>query len=107
MGLTEFIGFIGKNFGLLPIYAVIIVISAFQASNFRHLLTVLTLQCGIYITMFQAFNLGKSLDVFGLADRSGIYPDLANGIAAGIFVFGLGLAVYGLKRLIVRRPKPE
>jgi hypothetical protein len=106
MGLTDFIGFIGENFGLLPIYAVIIVISAAQASSFRNLLTILTLQCGLYITMFQAFKLGKNLDVFGLTERLGIHPNLADGLAAALFVFGIGFTVYGVKRLFVRKPKP-
>jgi hypothetical protein len=109
MTLMDMLTFFGERYGLLPIYAVIVAISGFQASTLRQLLMILAIQCGLYVTLFRAFDLGGSLDVFGWAARYNLKPDIANGLAAAAFVFGLGFAVFGLKKLalaLTRKPTP-
>lgn len=106
MGLTDFLTAIGEQYGLLPVYALIVAWAGVQAGTLRQLLTMLSIMTGVYVVMFRAFDLKRDLDVFGLAERFNLHPDAANGIAAASFVFGLGFAVYGLKRLVVRRPAP-
>ena len=107
MGVTDFLQNIGEHYGLLPVYALIVGWMGIQAGTVRQLLTMLMIAAGLYVTMFRAFNLGAGLDVFGLAARFHLQPDVANGIAAAVFVFGLGFAVYGVKRLVVRKPRTE
>jgi hypothetical protein len=103
MGVIEFLQAIGERYGLLPVYAMIVAAGGFSAASLRNLLVVLSIMTGLYVTMFRAFNLGADLDVFGLAERFGLSADVANGLAAAVFVFGIGFAAYGLKRLVVRR----
>jgi len=105
MGITDLFTLIAEKYGLLPVYALIVAWMGVAASTVRQLLTMLMIAAGVYVTMFRAFNLGGSLDVFGLAARFNLHPDVANGVAAALFVFGLGFAVYGAKRLIVRKPR--
>jgi hypothetical protein len=107
MSLNDPLQLIAETYGLLPVYALIVAWMGFSASTVRQLLTMLMIAAGVYVTMFRAFNLGANLDVFHLAKRFGVHPDAANGVAAALFVFGLGFAVYGLKRLIVRRPRAQ
>ena len=76
---------------------------AVQAGSVRQLLTMLAIMVGVYAVMFKAFDLGCGFDVFGLAARFGLSADAANGIAAAVFVFGLGFLVYGVKRIVARR----
>jgi hypothetical protein len=57
--------------------------------------------------MFQAFDLKQTIDLFGLAQRLGLAPDIANAIAAVIYVVVIGGGVYGVKRILVRRRKPS
>lgn len=104
MNATEFLTAIGERYGLLPVYALVVAWGALQASSVRQLLMMLGIMSGVYVTMFKAFNLGQGFDVFGLAARFHLAPDVAKGIAGAAFVFGLGFAVYGLKRLVVRKP---
>jgi hypothetical protein len=104
MDLYDLPKLIAEKYGLVPVYALIITAGAIQASSVRQLLTALAIMAGVYAVMFKAFDLGRGFDVFGLAARFGPSADVANGIAAGVFVFGLGFLVYGAKRLVVRRP---
>jgi hypothetical protein len=107
MDVSDFLTAFGAEYGLLPVYALIIGWAGFQASSLRHLLMMLGILSGVYIIMFRAFDLKKDLDVFGLSERFGLSHDTANGAAAGLYVFGIGFAAYGLKRLILRRkPAP-
>lgn len=76
-----------------------------MAGSVKQLLTILMIMAGVYVTMFRAFDLKSGHDVFHLAERFNLHPDVANGVAAALFVFGLGFAVYGLKRLVVRKPR--
>jgi hypothetical protein len=103
MGVTEFLQAIGERYGLLPVYALIIGFGGFTASSLRSLVFVLGIMLGVYVTMFRAFNLGAGVDVFELAARFQLSADVANGIAATIFVFGIGFAAFGLKRLLARK----
>lgn len=101
--LTQF----GAEYGLLPIYALIIGWAGFSAHSLKHLLMMLGILSGVYITMFRAFDLKKNLNIFGLSERFGLSHDTANGVAAGLYVFGIGFAIYGLKRLVLRlKPAP-
>ena len=103
MDISDMYESIAEQYGLLPVYALIVAGGAWQAGSLRHLLTMLVIMTGIYAVMFKAFDLKQGLDVFGLAERLGLSGDAANGVAAAVFVFGLGFVVYGLKRLVVRR----
>jgi hypothetical protein len=105
MNAADIFQVIGERFGLLPVYALVIGAAGFSASSLRHLLTVLVMLAGLYITMFQAFDLKQGLDVFGLAERFGLNADIGNGVVAVIYVFGIGVAVYGVKRMFVRKPR--
>lgn len=105
MSLNDLFQLIAEKYGLLPVYALIVAWMGFSASTVRQLLTMLMIAAGVYVTMFRAFNLGADLDVFNFAERFHLHPDVANGVAAALFVFGLGFAVYGVKRLIVRKPR--
>ena len=107
MSLNDLFQMIAETYGLLPVYALIVAYMGFSASSVRQLLTMLMIAAGVYVTMFRAFNLSADLDVFKLAERFGLHRNVANGVAGALFVFVLGFAVYGLKRLIVRKPREE
>lgn len=103
MGVTDILQLIGERYGLLPVYALIVAFASATASSVRTLLVALTIMAGVYATMFKAFDLGHGFDVIGLQARFGLSADVANGIAAAVFVYGLGFAVYGAKRIFVQR----
>ena len=103
--LNDLFVLIAERYGLLPVYALIVGWMGLTAGNVRQLLFMLMIAAGVYVTMFRAFDLGGDLDVFGLAARFSLHPDVINGVGAAVFVFGLGFAVYGFKRLVVRKPK--
>ncbi|MDZ4775590.1 MAG: hypothetical protein SGJ23_02265 [Alphaproteobacteria bacterium] len=105
MGLTDLFTLIAEKYGLLPVYALIVGFAGVTAGSVKQLLGMLAIMAGVYVTMFRAFNLGGDLDVFGFAERFNLHPDVVNGVSAALFVFGLGFAVYGVKRLIVRKPR--
>ncbi len=110
MDATDILIQFGAEYGLLPVYALIIGWAGFSAHTLKHLLMMLGILTGVYVTMFRAFDLKKDLDIFGLSERFGLSHDAANGVAAAIYVFGIGFAVYGLKRLVPRRksePAPQ
>ena len=110
MDATDILIQFGAEYGLLPVYALIIGWAGFSAYSLKHLLMMLGILTGVYVTMFRAFDLKKDLDIFGLSERFGLSHDAANGVAAAIYVFGIGFAVYGLKRLVLRRksePVPQ
>jgi hypothetical protein len=89
------------QFGLLPLYAVIIAFGAFSAGQFRNLVTMLAIMCGVYIAMFKAFNLGAQFGPVNIGNYLPVSPDVGNMISAVIFVYAIGFAAYGLKRLFV------
>jgi len=110
MDLNDLFTLIAEKYGLLPVYALIVTFAGLTAGSVKQLLMMLGIMAGVYVTMFKAFNLGAGfnaigLDVLGLAARFKLHQDAANGIAAAVFVFGLGFAVFGVKRLLVREPK--
>lgn len=105
MNLTDLLTLIAEKYGLLPVYALIVAFAGVTASSVKQLLGMLAIMAGVYVTMFRAFNLGGDLDVFGFAERFSLHPDIVNGVSAALFVFGLGFAVYGVKRLFVRKPR--
>lgn len=99
--MTDLMKEIAAQFGLLPLYALIIAFAAFSAGSVRHLITVLTILSGIYITMFKAFNLGAQFGPANIAQYLPVSPDIGNMISAVIFVYAIGFVIYGLKRLVV------
>ena len=103
MGLNDLFQLIAERFGLVPVYALIVAGGAVQAGSVRQLAPMLSIMLGVYAVMFKAFDLGRGFDKFGLAQRFGLSAEVANGLAAAVFVFGLGFLVYGAKRLVVRR----
>lgn len=105
MSLNDLFQTIAENYGLLPVYALIVASAGVMAGSVKQLLGMLTIMAGVYVTMFRAFNLGGDLDVFNLAERFQLHPNIVNGVAGALFVYGLGFAVYGVKRLIVRKPR--
>lgn len=102
MDVTGFLQAIGERYGLLPVYALIIAAGGVQAASLRRLLPMLGILFSVYVVMFKAFDLKRDLDVFGLAEGFGLSADVANAIAAAIFVLVIGFAAYGVKRLFVR-----
>ena len=103
--MTDFFQVIGERYGLVPVYALIVAGGAIQSASVRQLVPMLAIMLGVFAVMFKAFDLGRGFDEFGLAKRFALSADVANGIAAAVFVFGLGFVVYGAKRLVVRRAK--
>ena len=105
MKLAEYVG---EHYGLLPAYAIIISMGAFTATSRKHLLFVLSIMAGVYVVMFQSFNLQAKLLPFdlsallaGLELPFELTMDHVNKVAALIFVYVIGFAVYSLKRLAV------
>ncbi|KAF0178308.1 MAG: hypothetical protein IV086_02630 [Hyphomonadaceae bacterium] len=107
MSLNDLFQLIAENYGLLPAYALIVASAGVMAGSVKQLLGMLTIMTGVYVTMFRAFDLKRDLDVFQLAERFGLDANVANGVAGALFVFGLGFAVFGVKRLIVRKPRTQ
>lgn len=98
--------YVGEHYGLLPAYAIIITTAGIVASNRKHLLVMLSIMGGVYVTMFKSFNLqGKLLpfDILTLLPAHeppfGLTLDQVNKIAALVFVYIIGFTVYGMKRL--------
>ena len=102
MDAMDLLSQLSAEFGLLPVYALIIGVAGFSALSVKHLLMMLGILTGVYVAMFRAFDLKKDLDIFGLSDRFGLSHDAANGVAAALYVFAIGFAVFGLKRLLLR-----
>jgi hypothetical protein len=99
--MTDLMKVFAEQFGLLPLYAVIIAFGAFNAAHFRSLITILTIFCGLYITMFKAFNLGAQFGPANVGRYLPVSQDVGNMISAVIFVYAIGFAAYGAKRLFV------
>ena len=59
--------YVGEHYGLLPAYAIIISMGAFIAASRKHLLFVLSIMAGVYVVMFQSFNLQAKLLPFDLS----------------------------------------
>ena len=107
-GIMKLVNYVGAHYGLLPAYAIVISMGAIMSISRKHLLFVLSVMAGVYVVMFQAFNLQAKLVPF---DISGLLPvqhlpfdltmDQVNKSAALVFVYVIGFAVYGLKRLAV------
>lgn len=104
MDFNGFFQFIAEQYGLVAVYALIIAWAGFQANNVKHLLMLLSIMGGVFVVMFQTFDLKQDLDVFGIAERLGLNPNFANGVAALLLTYVLGFAVFGLKRLFHRPP---
>lgn len=106
MSLTDFLQFIAEQYGLVAVYALIVAWAGLQAHSIKHLLMMLSIMGGVFVTMFQAFDLKRSIDVFGFSERLGLNPAFGNAIAALLMTYALGFAMYGLKRLF-HRPAPD
>jgi hypothetical protein len=99
--MTDLMTAFAEQFGLLPLYAVIIAFGGFTATQFRNLITIMTIMSGVYITMFKAFNLGAQFGPINLARYLPVSQGVGNMISAVIFVYAIGFTAYGLKRLFV------
>ena len=106
--VTKLAEYVGEHYGLLPAYAIIISMGAFIATSRKHLLFILSIMAGVYVVMFQSFNLQAKLLPFDLSALLaghelpfGLTMDHVNKVAALIFVYIIGFAVYSLKRLAV------
>lgn len=95
---------IGEQFGLVPLYALIIAFLGFSASNLKHLLMILSILCGLYITMFKSFNLKAKFGVIDVTQFLPVSQDTGNMIVAAVFVYIIGIAAFGLKRAFISRP---
>lgn len=106
MGETDFLTAVAQDYGLVAVYALIIAWAGFQASSVRQLLMQLSIMAGVFVVMFQTFDLKRDLDVLHLSERFGLHPDVGNAIAAVLLTYVLGFAIFGLKRLF-HRPAPS
>mgnify|MGYP003529949469 CR=1 FL=1 len=102
MEITDLFQIIAEQYGLVAVYALIVAWAGFQANSVKHLLMMLSIMGGVFVVMFQTFDLKRDLDVFGLAERFGLTPDFANAVAALLMTYVLGFAVFGVKRLFHR-----
>jgi hypothetical protein len=106
--VVKLASYAGEHYGLLPAYAIIISMGAFMSTSIKHLLLVLSIMGGVYVTMFKAFDLQAKVLPFDVSALlaghtlpAGVTMDHVNKIAALVFVYIIGFAVYGLKRLAV------
>ena len=99
--MSEIYQYIGEHYGVLPVYAIIVAIAGFSATSFKHLFFVLSIACGVYITMFKTFNLKGKFGMFDLTQYIPISQDFGNMITAVVYVVAIGLAAYGIKRVFV------
>ncbi|MEJ2227953.1 MAG: hypothetical protein P8Y67_06905 [Alphaproteobacteria bacterium] len=90
----------GETFGILPLYAVIIVYGGFNSSNFRQLYMFLGIACGLYITMFQVFNLKAKFGIFDMTSYLPIPQNIGNAIVGALFVCVLGISAYAVRHLV-------
>ena len=97
--LVKLLEYVGEHFGLLPLYAIIISSAGLFATSRKHLLFMLSIMAGVYITMFQAFNLKEKLLPFDLRMELPLQltENQINKIVAVIFVYIIGFTVYGLR----------
>jgi hypothetical protein len=93
----------GEQFGLVPLYAAIIAFGGFTATNFKHLIMVMGIFCGLYITMFKAFNLKSQFGPVDVTQYLPVSQDTGNMIVAAVFVYAVGFAAYGLRRAVFTR----
>jgi hypothetical protein len=106
--LMKLVNYVGEHYGLLPAYAIVISTGGIMATSRKHLLFVLSIMAGVYAVMFQSFNLQAKLLPFDISTVMAVHElpfgltvDHINKIAAFIFVYVIGFAVYGLKRAAV------
>ncbi|MGH1349276.1 MAG: hypothetical protein ACRBBN_00490 [Methyloligellaceae bacterium] len=98
--MVDIIKVFAEQFGLVALYAVIVLYMGFTANGLKHLIFMLGIVCGVFITMFQAFNLKSQ---FGFLDVTQFVPvsqDIGNIAVAVVFVYVLGFVAYGLKQTI-------
>lgn len=97
--MVELMKTFGEQFGLVPLYAVIIAVGGFTAMNLKHLIMVMGIMSGIYITMFKAFNLKAQFGPLDVTQYIPVTQEAGNMITAVAFVYLTGFVAYGLKRL--------
>ncbi len=98
--MQEIILTIVEEFGLLPLYTVIVVFLGFAAWKFKHLFYVLAIACGVYITMFQAFNLKANFGGLDVTQFIPVSQDIGNMIMATVFVYAIGISAYIMKSIL-------
>src|SRR5262245_58297890 len=99
--MTDAIRLFAEQFGLLPLYAILIAIAGFGASRLNHLIFALRILSSGYITMFKAFNLKAQFGPIDITQYVPVTQDLGNMIVAVIFVYLIGFAAYGAKRMFM------
>ena len=101
--MVELMKTIGEQCGLVPLYALIIAFGGFSASNVKHLIMVMGIMCGVYITMFKAFNLKAQFGPVDVTQYLPVPQDVGNMVVAVVFVYVIGFAAYGVKRAMFGR----
>jgi hypothetical protein len=99
--MTDIMKVIAEQFGLVPLYALIMASAGFTASSFKHLIFVLGILSGIYVTMFKAFNLKAQFGPVDITQYVPVTEDVGNMIVAVGFVYIIGFAAYSAKRMFV------
>lgn len=98
--MTELIGEFAAQFGLLPLYAVIAAFQGYRARDIQHLIFGLGILCGVYVALFKALNLKMQLGVIDVTSYLPVSQDIGNIIVAALFVYIIGFAAYGVKRML-------
>ncbi len=101
--MADVIKLFAEQFGLIALYTVIILYMGFSAGSWKHLFLMLGIASGVFITMFQVFNLKAQ---FGFLDVTQFIPvsqDIGNMTVAAVFVYVLGFTSYGVKRAVIPR----
>lgn len=101
--MNDIMKMIAEHLGLVPLYAIIIAYLGFSASNYRHLIMILGILSGVYVTMFKTFNLKMQFGAFDVTQYAPVSNEVGNWIIATAFVYGLGFAAYSVK-LMLRAP---
>jgi uncharacterized integral membrane protein len=96
----DLIVWFAENFGILPLYAIIITIGGFNSSSLKQLYMFLGIACGLYITLFQAINLKAKFGFFDVTSYLPISQSLGNAIMGALFVCVLGIGAYAVRHLV-------
>ncbi len=99
--MTDVMQTIADQFGLVPLYALIIAFAGLTAGSLKHLIFVLGILSGVYITMFKTFDLRAQFGPVDITQYVPVSQDAGNMIVAVMLVYAVGFAAYGAKRAFV------